>query len=143
MATDDAADAPDVPDGDVPSPEPDPWDVPFDWDEFVTRWVGAVEACDDATLLRWATIDCVTARVGHHRIESSRDGLVEIVHALAADEPDASYDWRIVTRAEHDAVVDWTRRDAAGNAVASGLWFLRVRPGVNMLELWRWHETPH
>jgi hypothetical protein len=136
------ADAGDGADG-VDAVAPNPWDVPFDWDEFVARWVDAVTTCDDAVLLRWAVLDCVTVRVGHDRIQSSRDGLVEVVHAVAAAHPDATYDWRIVTRTEHDAVVDWTRRDVDGRAVASGLWFVRVRPGVHMLELWRWHETAH
>lgn len=124
--------------------EPHPWEMPFDWTEFLRRWFEAIDAEDTATLLKFSCIDLVSERVDLTRLQRSRDGFVESLRPIWENGP-LHHVWTLVLENGPHAVVEWDRSEAATGTVTRGASFLEIREGTGMLQLLRTYENapPH
>ncbi|MCC7076493.1 MAG: nuclear transport factor 2 family protein [Acidimicrobiia bacterium] len=121
--------------------EPHPWEMPFDWAEFLRRWFEAIDAEDTATLFRFSCVDLVSERVDRTRLQRSRDGFVETLRPLWENGP-LHHTWTSLLEDGPHAVVEWERSEDATGTVAHGISFLEIREGTGMLQLLRTYENP-
>ena len=119
---------------------PHPWEMAFDWNEFLTRWFEAVDGRDTGTLMRFSCVDLISERVGWTRLQRSRDGYVASLEAVWATGK-FTHTWNTVIETGWDAVVEWTRSYENGTRPdAKGVSFFEIREGTGMLQLLRTYE---
>lgn len=121
---------------------PHPWEIPFEWNEFLRRWFRAIDSRDSETLLRFSCVDLVSERVGHTPLQRSREGFIESLNPLWESRT-CKHEWQLTVASGPDAVVEWTRSDPSGGGpVTHGVSFMQIREGMGMLALIRTHENP-